>query len=354
VVACVDQAEGYECDEDLAEDADDQRLPALAHEVSQVGAKTYASEGGKEGPAREVGEAVELTVGEEACGGENRDGDEPEDELGELLPEEEGLVLDGGGLSLGGPVDGVAEDDEAEEGRPRGLGEDGEASGSVAVDGSGDGGFGGVIDGESGPDAVGLLAHVQGVADGREGEESDGAEGEDGGHGGGGVLFAGVDGSLGGHDGGDAADAATDGEYAGEFGRQLEDATEQRHDGEREDQFDGDEDEGHAADVEEVLHEKACADEDDAEFEPELVGGYAGLEDAGDAEGVADDEAEDDGPENVLNVRKRPRGMLGMEDGDGVLEDFAQKTDAEEQRHSRNRRGETRGRGRGRTCSRVG
>ena len=91
-----------------------------------------------------------------------------------------------------------------------------------------------------------------------------GAEGEDGGDGGGGVFFFGLDGSLGGHDGGDAADAAADGEEAGEFGWELEDATEQRHHGEREDQLYCDEGEGEAADVQDVLQEELCADEDDA------------------------------------------------------------------------------------------
>ena len=112
-----------------------------------------------------------------------------------------------GGLSLRGPVDGVAEDDEADEGAARGLGEDGDVAGGVAVERSGDDGFGGVVDGEAGPHAVRLLAHVKGVADDGEGEERERSEGEDGGDGGGGFLFVGFDGSLGGHDGGDAADA---------------------------------------------------------------------------------------------------------------------------------------------------
>ena len=138
VVAPVDEAEGDEGDEDFAEDADDQRTPALTDEVSQIGAQADTGEGGKEGPAGEIGEAGELAVGEEAGRGEDRDRDEAKDELGELLPEEERLVLDDGGLPSRGPVDGVAEDDEADEGRARGLGEDGEAAGVVAVERAGD------------------------------------------------------------------------------------------------------------------------------------------------------------------------------------------------------------------------
>jgi len=104
------------------------------------------------------------------------------------------------------------------------------------------------------------------------------------------------------HDGGDAADGAADGEEAGELGWQLEDASEKRHDREREDQLDGDEDERHAADVKDVSEDELGTDEDDAELEPKLIGGYAGAEDFGDFKKVRDDEAEDDGPEDVLDV----------------------------------------------------
>ena len=63
--------------------------------------------------------------------------------------------------------------------------------------------------------------------------------------------------------------------------------------------------------MEDVLQQEAGADEDDAEFEPELIGGDAGAEDRSDAEGVRDDEAEDDGPQDVLDVRE-------VEDGEDI------------------------------------
>ena len=130
---------------------------------------------------------------------------------------------------------------------------------AVAVERAGDGGFGGVVDGEAGPDAVGLLAHVQEVADQREGEEGERAEGEDGGDGGGGVLLVGVDGALCGHDRCHAADGAADGEQAGELGREAEDLAEHRHHRERQDQLDSDEDQAHAADVEDVAKTNLAA-----------------------------------------------------------------------------------------------
>src|SRR6185437_2295794 len=42
----------------------------------------------------------------------------------------------------------------------------------------------------------------------------------------------------------------------------------------------------------------------DAEFEPELVGGKTGAEECGKADGVADGKAEEDGPENILDLRE--------------------------------------------------
>ena len=75
------------------------------------------------------------------------------------------------------PVDRVGEDDEADEGVAAGLGEDGVLAGGVGVERAGGGGFGGVVDGEAGPEAVGVVAHVQRVADEREGEERDARRG---------------------------------------------------------------------------------------------------------------------------------------------------------------------------------
>ena len=49
-----------------------------------------------------------------------------------------------------------------------------------------------------------------------------------------------------------------------ELGREFEDAAQQVHHAEREDEFDGDEGEGEAADVEDVLQKEAGAYEDDA------------------------------------------------------------------------------------------
>jgi len=229
VIAPEDEAEGDDGNEDFAEDSDDQRTPTLTDQVLEVGAQAHAGESGKEGPAREVGEVVELGVGEEARSGEERDGEEPEDELGELLPQEECFVFDLGGLSLRGPVDGVAQHHEADERRTRGLGEDGPAASLRPEERAGDDGLGRIVDSESGPHSIGLLAHVQQMANGGEGEQSDGAQRQDGGDGRRGFLLVGINGALRGHDRGDATDRRTDGEQAGELGRQAEDAAQHRH-----------------------------------------------------------------------------------------------------------------------------
>ena len=98
------------------------------------------------------------------------------------------------------------------------------------------------------------------VADEREGEEGQGAEGKDGGDCRGGVLLVGVDGGLCSHDGGDAADGTADGEQARELGRKAEDFSEDGHHGEREGKLDGDEDQAHAANVEDVREDELGGD----------------------------------------------------------------------------------------------
>ena len=103
-------------------------------------------------------------------------------------------------------------------------------------------------------------------------------------------------------DGGDAADAGTDGEQGGQFRVEVEGAAEPCHEGDGESECDEDEDEGDSAELQDVSEDEARAEEDDSCLEPELVGRYAGTEDAGEADGVGDESAEEDGPEDVLDV----------------------------------------------------
>jgi len=65
-----------------------------------------------------------LIFGEEADGSQDGDQQKAEDELGEFLPEEGGFVGYGLGLAAAGPIDGVGEDDEADEGVAGGFDED--------------------------------------------------------------------------------------------------------------------------------------------------------------------------------------------------------------------------------------
>ncbi len=76
-----------------------------------------------------------------------------------------------------------------------------------------------------------------------------------------------------------------------------------------------------------VLQQEAGADQHDAELEPELVGGDAGAEDAWRRPKVFETmQAEDDGPQDVLNLRK-VKVMLRAQDGEDVFEQLAEKTD---------------------------
>ena len=90
--------------------------------------------------------------------------------------------------------------------------------------------------------------------------------------------------------------------------------------------------------MEEVAEDELCADEDDAEFEPELVGGEAGAEERGETDGVADSEAEEDGPEDVLYLREGDvtRAEVVAEG----LNSLTREANAEEERGAGNKRGE--------------
>src|SRR6202020_2534525 len=102
------------------------------------------------------------------------DGEEAEDELGKFFPQKGCLVfyLLGGGSDsegLADPLNCIGENDEADERVAAGFGEDSVFTGGIGVESAGGGGFGGIVDGEASPDAIGVVAHVQGVADEREG-----------------------------------------------------------------------------------------------------------------------------------------------------------------------------------------
>ncbi len=242
------------------------------------------------------------------------------------MPQEGGFVADGFGLAAAGPIDGVGEDDEADEGVASGLGEDSELGGRVGVESAGGGGFGSVIDGETGPDAVCVISKMECVADEREGEESDGAKGENSGDGEGGVFVVGVDGAFGGDDGTDTANRGANGEKRGEFGAKSEEATKKGHEHDGPDDFNADEEEADSAEFPDVAKKEARTEKDNASFEPEFVGGDTGLEDGGEAENVGDDQAEEDGPQDVFDVGENQ--VVGFDIGvDVFFEEFARVAD---------------------------
>ena len=222
MVRSIDQAQGHQRNEHLTDRADCKWPPALLAELAETGAQAYSCKGQQKRPAREVREAGQLWFGEVAERGEQRDEQESQHELREFFPEKSSFVADDLSLSARCPVDRIGEHDEADEGVAGGLGEDGDFAGGVGVERAGGGCFGGVVDGEAGPESVGFVAQMQRVADERKGEERDGAEGEDGGDGVGGVFIVGVDGGLGGDDGGDSADGGANGKQRGELGLEFE------------------------------------------------------------------------------------------------------------------------------------
>src|SRR5208283_3764187 len=90
--------------------------------------------------------------------------------------------------------------------------------------------------------------------------------------------------------------------------------------------FDEDEDEADAAEFPDVTEQEARAEQDDACFQPEFVGGYTGFEDFGEADGVGDGQADEDGPEDVFDVGECPVMGFGVE-VDVLFEEFAGEAD---------------------------
>ena len=95
----------------------------------------------------------------------------------------------------------------------------------------------------------------------------------------------------------------------------------------------GDEQERNAAEMKNIAEKEARAEQDDPGFEPELVSGYAGLKDARDTGSVSDDEADDDGPENVFDVGEGDVVGLGV-GGDGLLDELSGVADGGQQKQA--------------------
>ncbi len=205
------------------------------------------------------------------------------------MPQEGGLVRDQVRLAARGPIESVAEDHESDDGIACCLGKDGDLAGGVGVERTCSGGLRCIVDRESGPHAVGVIAEVQCVANEREGEERDCTEGENGGDGERGIFIVGFNCALGGDDGGDSADGRTYGEQRRELWRKLEEAAEKMHERECESDFNGDQREADAAKVKQVAEEKTRAEKDDSSLQPEFIGRNTGAEDLGYSDGVGDD-----------------------------------------------------------------
>jgi len=123
----------------------------------------------------------------------------------------------------------------------------------------------------------------------------------------------------------DAADGGAYGQERGEFGAEAEEAAKERHESQRADDFDEDEQEAYRRRVSRRRRGGSGSRGGRyAGFEPEFVGGNAGFEDFSEAEDVGDGEAEEDGPEDVFDVGEGPVVGFGVEI-DIFFEEFAAK-----------------------------
>src|ERR1700689_3006393 len=89
--------------------------------------------------------------------------------------------------------------------------------------------------------------------------------------------------------------------------------------------------------MEDVAEQEARAEKHDAGLQPEFVRGDAGLKDARDADRVCDEKAEDDSPEDILDVGEGKVVRLGV-GGDGLLNEFSGVAHGDEQEQSRDER----------------
>jgi len=187
------------------------------------------------------------------------------------------------------------------------------------------------------------------MANNREDKERDRPESQDGGDRIGRVFFVGFDGALRGDDGGDTADGRADREQRDELGSEVEALPEPGHEGERQGDLDEDQKEGDAAEFSDIAKDEAGTKQDDAGLEPELVGSHTPAKDLGNADGVGDDEADKDGPEDVLDVGQHKMVGLAIA-GDELLDELAGIADNGQQKNAGKQAEET---GRAGVCRRV-
>src|SRR5712692_5893116 len=92
----------------------------------------------------------------------------------------------------------------------------------------------------------------------------------------------------------------------------MEDAPEKGHESDCAGNLDGDQEQTDSSELQDVAEKEARAEQHDARLEPELVRGDSRPEDLWHADGVGNHQTQNDGPENVFDVGKRPVVSLGV------------------------------------------
>ncbi len=157
--------------------------------------------------------------------------------------------------------------------------------------------------------------------------------GENRGDGEGGIFVVGFDRTLGGDDGAHAADRGAHGKKRREFGLELEHAAEKGHEREGTGNFYSHENQADAAELQNVAQKKARAEQHDPRLQPEFIRRDARSKDFRDADGVGNQEAKNNGPQDVFDIRKRPVIRLGV-GANVLLQQFARVPHPSEQEHS--------------------
>jgi hypothetical protein len=168
------------------------------------------------------------------------------------------------------------------------------------------------------------------VSDQGKTEQRDSSEREDGGDRVAGVLVVGTDRALARDDRRDATDGRADGQQRRELAAQPESLAHQQDHRGGDGHVDEDDAQAEAAELGQVTQHETSAQQHDADFEPEFVGSDTRSEQRGHADRVSNDQAENDRPQHIFQVRQR--GVGGFTDtAQPVLCESTDHTDHDEQ-----------------------
>ena len=175
-----------------------------------------------------------------------------------------------------------------------------------------------------------MVAEMESMPDQRKREKRQRAKRENRGDRERGVFIVRFNGAFRGDDRTDAAHRRADRKQRRKFRLELEQASEKGHKCERPSDFDGYENQADAAEFQNVAQQKARAEQHNSSLQPEFIRSDSRPENFRNAHCIRNHQSENDGPQHVLDVRKRPMMRLGIR-ANILLQQFARIADDGEQ-----------------------